>query len=100
VLGGVGAAGLSVAGLAVPLAVAPPRDRPVYHAVFALAGGLGFGVGALAAARLGTEPLDVGGALSLAGPLAAPFVACAALRAGAVALAPALLVRPGARPTA
>jgi MFS family permease len=49
-LGGAAGAGASVAGTALPLAIAPPRERSVYHAVFAVSGGLAFGAGAAGAA--------------------------------------------------
>ncbi|HEX9051444.1 MAG TPA: hypothetical protein VF841_13010 [Anaeromyxobacter sp.] len=81
-LAGVAAAGTGVAGLVFPLALSDDATRPVYHAVFAVSGGLAFGAGAAAGAALaGAAP-----ALAIAGPLTVPFAACAALRAGAVAL--------------
>jgi len=82
--GGIAAAGAGVAGLAVPLALAPPAARPAYHAVFAISSGLAFAAGAAAA---GPFAALLPGAVALAGPLTAPFAASAALRAGAVVLA-------------
>jgi hypothetical protein len=79
---GIAAAATGVAGLVFPLALSDTPSRPVYHAVFAVAGGLAFGAGALGAAALaGTWP-----AASVAGPLTVPFALCAALRAVAVGL--------------
>jgi MFS family permease len=90
VTGGVATAGASVAGLAVPLALAPAAERPAWSAVFAIAGGLSFGAAAgLAAPLAALAP----GAAALAGPLTAPFAAAAALRVGAAALALRLDVR-------
>ena len=89
VSGGIATAGAGVAGLAVPLALAPPAERPAYHAVFAIAGGLAFGAGLAAAGPLARI---FPGAAALAGPLTAPFCASAALRAGAAALALRLAV--------
>jgi MFS family permease len=75
-LGGAAGAGASVAGTALPLALAPPGERAAYHAVFAVSGGLAFGAGAAAAAWLAHA--GPGGAF--AGPLTVPFASCAALR--------------------
>lgn len=84
VTGGVASAGAGVAGLGVPLALAPPAERPAWNAVFAIAGGLAFGVGAgLAAPLAALAP----GAAALAGPLTVPFLAAAALRLAALPLA-------------
>ncbi len=97
VTGGVATAGAGVAGLAVPLALAPPAARPAYHAVFAISGGLAFAAGAASAGPLAAL---FPSAAALAGPLTAPFVASAALRAGAAVLALRLHARsgPGASP--
>ncbi len=80
--GGVAAAGTGVAGLVFPLSLCDDASRPVYHAVFSVAGGLAFGAGAAAAAALaGTTS-----AASFAGPLTLPFALCAGLRVVAVGL--------------
>ena len=84
VTGGVATAGATVAGLAVPLALAPRAERPAWNATFALAGGLAFGAGTFLAVPLAAL-LPAGAAI--AGPLTAPFLASAALRAAAAALA-------------
>lgn len=90
-LGGISAAGTGVAGLVFPLSLGDDTTRPVYHAVFAVAGGLAFGAGAAAGAALsGAAP-----GVALAGPLTVPFAACAALRLVAVGLSRRL---PDARP--
>lgn len=88
VTGGAAAAGSAVAGLAIPLALAPARSRPVWSAAFAIAGGLAFGAGAAAAAPLAAL---VPGAARVAGPLTAPFVASTVLRVCAAILALRLL---------
>ncbi len=80
--GGVATAGASVACLVFPLSISDDATRPVYHAVFAVAGGLAFGAGtAVAAALAGRAP-----GWTLAGPLTLPFALCAVVRAVAVAL--------------
>jgi hypothetical protein len=84
VTGGIAAAGANVAGLAVPLALAPAAERPAWHAVFAIAVGAAFAAGTAMAAPIAAL---VPGAASLAGPLTAPFAASAALRVAAVGLA-------------
>ena len=90
VTGGVATAGASVAGLAVPLALAPAAERPAWSAAFAIAGGLAFCAAAgLAAPLAALAPR----AAALAGPLTAPFAVAAALRVGAAALALRLDVR-------
>jgi hypothetical protein len=84
VTGGVAAAGAGVAGLAVPLALAPPAERAAWSAVFAIAGGLAFAAAAgLAAPLAALAP----GAVAVAGPLTAPFAAAAGLRVAAAVLA-------------
>jgi MFS family permease len=93
VTGGVATAGTVVAGLAVPLALAPAEERPAWNATFAMAGGLAFGAGTALAGPL-TALLPR--AAAVAGPLTAPFAASAALRLAAVGLALRLRVpRPG-----
>jgi hypothetical protein len=84
VIGGVATAGAGVAALAVPLALAPPAERPAWNAAFAVAGGLAFGAAAGLAAPLAAL---IPRAATLAGPLTAPFAAAAALRLAAVGLA-------------
>jgi MFS family permease len=84
VTGGVATAGASVAGLAVPLAVAPPSERPAWNAAFAVAGGLAFGAGTFLAGPLAAALPE---RAAVAGPLTAPFLASTALRFAAVGLA-------------
>lgn len=84
VTGGVAAAGAGVAALAVPLALAPPAERPAWNAVFAIAGGLAFGAGAALAGPLAAL---APAAAAVAGPLTVPFAAAAALRLAAAILA-------------
>jgi MFS family permease len=93
VTGGVATAGASVAGLAIPLALAPRAERPAWGAVFALAGGLGFGAGTFLAMPLAAL---LPARAAFAGPLTAPFLASVALRA--VAAAMALRMNPSAGP--
>ncbi len=82
VAGGVATAGASVACLVFPLSISDDATRPVYHAVFAVAGGLAFGAGtAVAAALAGRAP-----GWTFAGPLTLPFALCAVVRVAAVAL--------------
>ncbi len=94
VTGGAASAGAGVAGLAIPLALAPPSERPAWHAVFSIAGGLAFGAGAALATPLA---ILVPGAAAVAGPLTAPFAASAALRLAAVGLALRLRADPARR---
>lgn len=82
--GGAASAGAGVAGLAVPLALAPASERPAWHAVFSIAGGLAFGVGAALAIPLAAAFPAAG---TVAGPLTAAFAASAALRVVATGLA-------------
>jgi hypothetical protein len=84
VTGGVATAGAGVAGLAVPLALAPPAERPAWNAAFAVAGGLAFGA---AAGLAGPIAALVPGAAAVAGPFTAPFAAAAGLRVAAAVLA-------------
>jgi hypothetical protein len=84
VTGGVASAGAGVAGLGVPLALAPPAERPAWSAIFAIAGGVAFGAGAGLAAPLAAA---IPRAAAVAGPLTVPFLAAAALRLAAVPLA-------------
>jgi hypothetical protein len=84
VTGGVAAAGASVAGLAIPLALAPRAERPAWNAAFALAGGLAFGAGTFLAMPLASL---LPARAAVCGPLTAPFLASAALRAVAAAMA-------------
>jgi hypothetical protein len=84
VTGGVATAGAAVAGLALPLAIAPAAERPAWNAAFAITGGVAFAAAAgLAAPLAAVAPR----ASAVAGPLTVPFVAAAGLRLGAVALA-------------
>lgn len=84
VTGGMASAGAGVAGLAVPLALAPASERPAWHAVFAITSGLAFGAGAVLAAPLAAAfPAAAG----VAGPLTAAFAGSAALRVVAAGLA-------------
>jgi MFS family permease len=84
VTGGAATAGAAVAGLSIPLALAPRAERPAWNALFALAGGLGFGAGTFLALPLAAF---LPARAAVAGPLTAPFLASAVLRAGAAALA-------------
>jgi MFS family permease len=91
-LGGIAAAATNVAGLVVPLSLSDDATRPVYSAVFAVAGGLAFAGGAAAGAALsGALPES-----AIAGPLTVPFAACAALRIAAVGLSVRIPVAPEA----
>jgi MFS family permease len=81
--GGAATAGVGVATLAVPLAIAPADERATWNATFAIAGGVAFAAGACAASPAAALwP----GAARLAGPLTVPFLAAAALRACAAAI--------------
>ena len=87
-LGGVLLGGQSVAGFALPLSVAPARERPFYLAVVAAAGGAAFALtsaagGAVAQAAEGRDS-----------PLQLLLVGSAALRVGALGAA---LLLPGPR---
>jgi MFS family permease len=84
VTGGVATAGLTIAGLALPLALAPAAERPTWNAAFAVAGGLAFGAGT---ALAGPVAALLPRAAAVAGPLTGPFAASAALRLAAVGLA-------------
>jgi hypothetical protein len=90
--GGAATAGASVAGLAIPLALAPRAERPAWNAVFALAGGIAFGAGAVLALPLAAL---LPARAAFAGPLTAPFLASAAVRVAAAAFA--LRFDPGSR---
>ncbi len=52
VLGGVLLSGHGLAAFALPLAVAPARERPFYHAAFAMAGGASFALASAAGGAL------------------------------------------------
>jgi MFS family permease len=95
-LGGVLLAGHGVASFALPLAVAPPRERSYWCAAFFMTGGVAFAasaaVGGAVAAAL-PAGFSAGG-LAFA-PLHAPFLASCALRGGAAVSA--VLVLDGAR---
>jgi MFS family permease len=84
VTGGVATAGTTIAGLALPLALAPAPERPTWNAAFAIAGGVAFGAGTALAGPLAAL---LPPAAAVAGPLTAPFAASAALRLAAVGLA-------------
>jgi len=93
VTGGVASAGAGVAALAVPLAIAPAAERPAWHAVFAIAGGLAFGAGAALAAPLASS---LPAAAAVAGPFTAPFAASAVFRVAAIGVALRLRSAPAA----
>jgi MFS family permease len=95
-VGGMAWSGHGLASFAMPLAVAPRRDRPFYLATFAMAGGVAYalataGGGALAAAlpqsiaTLGTggHGLELLFALSAAGRFGSGFLALRIAEAGA-----------------
>ncbi len=100
VLGGVLLSGHGLAAFALPLAVAPSRERPFYHAAFAMTGGAAF---ALASACGGALAQALPANLLLLGhpctALQLVFLA-AALARGLAALLSRNLVEPAARPLA
>jgi MFS family permease len=57
VAGGIFAAGHGLAMFALPLAVAPTRERPFWHAGFAVAGGAGYAVASALAGHAAATPL-------------------------------------------
>ncbi|HEY6098239.1 MAG TPA: MFS transporter [Anaeromyxobacter sp.] len=83
VVGGVAGSAAGVAGTALQLAVAPPDERPAHAAVFAVTGGLAFGLGAVAASPLAA----LAPGLAACGPLTVAFACSAALRGGSFASA-------------
>jgi MFS family permease len=87
-VGGVAWGGHALASFAMPLTVAPRRDRPFYLASFSLAGGLGFaGAAAAGGAALAVLPRNVAG-LGLGGSgLAILMVVSAASRLASAFLA-------------
>jgi len=96
-VGGVAWSGHGLASFALPLAIAPRRDRPYYLAAFAAAGGVAYAAatwagGALAAALPGALAAPGAGAgrglmtvfaLSAAGRLASAFLALRIVERGA-----------------
>ncbi len=91
-LGGVLLSGHGLAAFALPLAVAPARERPFYHAAFSMTGGTAF---ALASAAGGALVQALPGTLLVAGrsctALQLTFVLAALVRAGAALLARRLI---------
>jgi MFS family permease len=88
VVGGVAWGGHALAAFAVPLAIAPRRDRPFYLAAFSLSGGLAYALAAaLGGALVAALPRSVAG-LGLGGSgLAILFVVSAAGRLASAFLA-------------
>lgn len=100
-LGGVLLSGQGLAAFALPLAVAPARERPFYHAAFSMTGGTAF---ALASAAAGLLVKALPGTLLVAdrawSSLHVLFVLAALARAGAALLSRSLVEPAGTRPVA
>jgi MFS family permease len=95
-LGGVAWGAHGLASFAVPLAVAPRRERPFYVAAFSSAGGLAYALGTAAGGAL-VAAQPPGGLLGGgAGALALPFALSAAGRVGSAFLA-LRIAEPGAQ---
>ena len=81
--GGIFAAGHALAMFALPLAVAPERERPFWHAGFAVAGGAGYAVASALAGHAAASPL----AACLDSPIRLLLVLSAVARVAAAGLA-------------